>query len=580
MPKTRRSFPLVILGLILAWAIATFLVWPNVNLLVETFFPNGQFSSAAVEKLVSSDRAMKALRNSFVLAVSLAITSNLVGIFIVLVTKYFKLRGSRFLWLSYATTFIYGGVVLAAGYKFVYGSGGLLTNAARSVFDGISPDWFQGYGAVLFTMTLATTTNHLLFVSSALDRVDFQTIEAARMMGANQWYILRRIVLPTIAPVLFAVTILSFLTGLGALSAPIVLGGRDFQTITPIILTFSRSGSSRDIAALLALILGIVTIALLTLFNWVEKKGVYFSTSKAATKLVKQEVENPVARVVVHAIAYVLAVLYLLPISLIILFSFMDKTAINTGKLSVASLSFENYTRVLSSGNALRPFLVSVTYSALAAIVVAALMLLASQLITKYRNRWTAAMEYLLHIPWILPSTMIALGLIMSYDHANPLTAGIVLTGTPVILLIGYVIVKIPFTLRLLKSAFSTLNKSYEEAAQLMGANPLYIFRRITFPAVLPAVAAVTALNFNSLLDDYDMSVFLAHPLYQPVGPIIQANTSGNVGPEAQANNFVYTVLLMLIAGTTMYLVYGRGSNQKKVKRAARKATGKTGPDV
>lgn len=562
-----RKPQLLLLLIVAAWLITAFLVWPNINLLRVTFFPEGQFSSDAFEKLTSSKRAMKALTNSLILALALAITSNVVGIFIVLVTQYFRIRGAKFLWASFATTFIYGGVVLAAGYKFIYGEKGLLTTALQAVVPNLPADWFTGFGAVLFTMTLATTTNHMLFVSAALSKLDHQTVEAAQNMGAGEFYILRKVVLPTLLPVILAVTILSFLTGLGALSAPQILGGKDFQTIAPIVLNFSNSGSSRDLAALLALFLGVVTIMLLTLFNRVEKSGMYFSVSKVSSTLVKQKIGNPVINVVVHAMAYLLALAYLLPVALIVAYSFQPTVLINSGEFSLSQMTLENYSRVLSQSGALRPFLVSIVYSALAAIVVAGLMLVAAHYFTKYRNKTTALLEYLLHIPWILPATMIALGLIMSYDHKTVWTGGFVLTGTSVILLIAYVIVKVPFTLRLLKAAFAGLNRSFTEAAQLMGAHPLYTFWRITMPAILPAVAAVTALNFSSLLDDYDTAVFLAHPLFQPLGLIIQANTSGQVGPEAKANTFVYTVLLMIIAGATMYLVYGRSTRAKRVKR-------------
>src|SRR5690606_3618758 len=115
--RTMFRSPLVlVVSVVLLWFIATFLLFPNINLLVSTFFPGGEFSARAVEKLFSSERAMKSLFNSFLLAISLAVTVNVVGIFIVLVTKYFQIRGSRVLWLGYATTLIYGGIVLAAGY--------------------------------------------------------------------------------------------------------------------------------------------------------------------------------------------------------------------------------------------------------------------------------------------------------------------------------------------------------------------------------------------------------------------------------------------------------------------------------
>lgn len=553
-----RSPFVVVVGVVLTWFIAAFLVWPNANVLIATFFPDGSFSGRAAEKLLSSDRAMKSLGNSFMLAVALSITVNIVGIFIVLVTHYFKIRGSRILFLGYATTFIYGGIVLAAGYKFIYGEKGIVTVLLAGMFPGMDAGWFSGFLAVLLVMTFATTTNHMLFVANALKGVDFQTIEAARNMGASTWTILRRIVLPMLKPTLFAATILSFLTGLGALSAPQVLGGREFQTITPMILTFTNSPTSRDLAALLAVILGVATILMLALMTRLEKGGTYFSVSKVSSQLEKQAITNPLANALVHVAAYLLFAVYTLPVVLIVLYSFADSAAIQTGQLSLSSLTLENYVRVLTQPSGLRPFIISIVYSAVAAVITVGGLLFVARLLQKHQNWLTSVFEYLLHIPWILPSALLALGLIISYDHPNPLVGGAVLTGTTVILLIAFITVKIPFTLRMLKATFTTVNSSLEEAATIMGAKTLYVFRRILLPIVLPTAAAIAALNFNSMLDDYDTAIFLAHPLFQPLGLIIKANTDGAEGVDGVSNTFVYTVLLMVITGLTMYLVYGR----------------------
>ncbi len=550
--------------LILSWFVVALLLWPNINLLFETFFPAGEFSGRAVERILSSERAMRSLWNSLLLALALAVSTNVVGVFIVLVTKYFHIRGSRILWLGYATTLVYGGIVVAAAYRFIYGSDGIVTEALLQILPGMDPDWFQGFFAVLVVMTFATTTNHLLFLSSAIAKVDQQTIEAAKNMGAGDWTILRRVVLPTVKPMIFAITILSFLTGLGALSAPIVLGGRDFQTIAPMILSFASSPHSRDLAALMALVLGMATIAVLVFLTRMEAGGTYFSLSKVATPLDKQRISNPVANLAVHAGAYALFLIYIAPPVLIVLYSFVDSYSIETNAFAVANMSWENYQRVLTQPNALRPFLVSITYSALASAIVGVGLLVVVRILVKYRNGVSTTFEYLLHVPWLLPGAMIALGLILSFDTSSPLLFNNALSGTPVILLVAYVIIKIPFTLRLMKAAFASINHSLEEAAVLMGAGNWTIFRRILLPAVLPVAAAVFGLNFISLVDDYDTTVFLAHPLYQPLGPVIHQNTQSTTDLNARANTFVYTVLIMVISTAVMWLVYGRTTTQRR----------------
>lgn len=149
----------------------------------------------------------------------------------VLVVEYFDIKGAKVLRLGYFTTLIYSGVVLVSGYKLIYGETGLMTKVLAFVFPSMDTTWFHGYWAVLFVMTFACTSNHVLFLSNAMRKVDFQTIEAAKNMGASSFYILRRVVLPVLKPTIYALTILLFLTGLAATSAPLILGGRNFKPL-------------------------------------------------------------------------------------------------------------------------------------------------------------------------------------------------------------------------------------------------------------------------------------------------------------------------------------------------------------
>jgi iron(III) transport system permease protein len=210
---------------------------------------------------------------------------------------------------------------------------------------------------------------------------------------------------------------------------------------------------------------------------------------------------------------------------------------------------------------------VSVAYSAVAALVVVVGLLFVARMLQRHRGWWGALLEYLLHIPWILPTILIALGLIMTFDRPNPLIGGAVLTGTVYILAIAYVIIKIPFTLRLLKAAFAGVPDTLEDAARILGASGFTTFRRVIVPLVIPTAAAITALNFNSLLDDFDAAIFLYHPLYKPLGVAIQESTVGEANLASMSITFVYSVLLMIIMGITMYLVYGRTSRSPRRRR-------------
>ena len=139
---------------------------------------------------------------------------------------------------------------------------------------------------------------------------------------------------------------------------------------------------------------------------------------------------------------------------------------------------------------------------------------------------------------------------------------GKVLTGSFFLMFLGYVIIKIPFTLRMTKAAFCALDDSLEDAAKNLGASSIYTFFRVILPVVLPTVLAILALNFNGLLGDYDMSVFLYHPLNQPLGVYIKELTDAQTNADNSALTFVYAVLMMVISGVVLYLVYGRGNSK------------------
>ena len=498
---------------IIIWFVVAFLIYPNLNILKMIFFRNGSFKLDSLKRLFSSARAVRSLKNSFILATTLLFTVNIIGIFLVLVVDYFDIKGAKILKLGYMTTLIYGGVVLASGYKFVYGANGIMTKILVSIFPNFNAGWFEGYGAVAFVMTFAITSNHVIFLSNAIRKIDYSTIEAAKNMGASQFYILRKVVLPVLKPTIYAITVLLYITGLGATSAPLIVGGKKFQTIGPMILTFSQTVSSRDLAAVLALILGIATLILLSFMIYFERKGNFMSVSKTKSVIIKQKINNPLINIIVHLFAYLLFFIYIIPVIFVIIFSFTNSRSISSG--AITGFTFQNYIDVFSSFDVLKPFVTSVFYSAGASILVVILTLGVSRILHKYKNIWALILEYMMLIPWVLPSTLIAIGLITAFDKKNILAFNNILTGTIWLLLIAYVIVKIPFSLRMLKATFFSIDNELEEAATSLGASPFYTFRKVIFPIILPSAMAILALNFNSLLADYDLTVFLYHPLLE-----------------------------------------------------------------
>lgn len=559
---TSQSIVNILVFAFFLWFIVTLLILPNIHTVWSVFVQDGKFTMEPLQRLLASEKAMRSLKNSFVLAPALSLTVGFVGISLVLITEYFDVKGAKILRLGYMTTLIYGGIILASGYKFIYGNKGFLTQIFEKIIPNFPSDWFHGFWAVLFVMTFACTSNHMIFLRNAMRAVDFQTVEAAQNMGASPVKILCRVVLPVLTPSLLAVTILTFITGLSATSVPLLIGGKEFQTITPMILSFSKNASSKDLAALLSLLLGAATILLFTIMMQIEKRGHYMSVSKVKTTIVKQKIRNPIVNIAVHIYAYVLFLIYMVPVVLVILFSFTDSASIAKRKLDFSSFTLDNYKVIFSKASAYKPFLVSIIYAALSALAVAVIVLLACRVIQKKKNKMSTALEYGMLIPWLLPTTMIAMGLINTFNRPKLLMFGKVLTGSYALMFLGYLIIKIPFTLRMTKAAFFALDDSLEDAAKNLGAKTFYTFFKVILPILMPTVLSIFALNFNSLLGDYDMSVFVYHPLNQPLGVYIKTLTDAQTKADNTALTFVYAVLMMIISTIVLYLVYGRGSSK------------------
>ena len=224
------AFVVRMIGIVLfAYFFFGFMLLPCLNTLTSIFTTTnaeGVRDPFAVIRFFFAGSMGRYVWNSLKLAICLVVTVNVVGVSIVLLTEYFDIKGANILRLGYMTTMIYSGVALVTGYLFLYASDGILTTALVNAFPSFDPNWFSGFNAVLFTMTFACTSNHALFLRNAIRGIDYNTVEAARNMGAKPFKVLWKVVFPTLVPTMFSLTVMTFITGLCAMSAPTLLGFR------------------------------------------------------------------------------------------------------------------------------------------------------------------------------------------------------------------------------------------------------------------------------------------------------------------------------------------------------------------
>ena len=592
----KRTVPKIIGFLLYAYLFLGFMLIPCFNTLASVFTtvkPDGTRDPWAVIRFFFAGNMGRYVLNSLKLAVCLVVTVNIVGISIVLLTEYFDIKGARILRLGYMTTMIYSGVALVTGYLFLYDSDGIITTQLVNLFPNMNKNWFSGFRAVLFTMTFACTSNHALFLRNAIRGIDYNTVEAARNMGAGPFKVLLKVVFPTLVPTLFSLTVMTFITGLCAMSAPTLLG---YDSINPEIVRLAGSSAADEAfpqarAALLSVMLAIFTIVLLTVLTAYESKGHYLSVSKTKAKLVKQKINSRLGNILAHIYAYVLFVIYMTPVVMIILFSFQTYKAIRMKQLDLTSWTMLNFfgsrdyeyltnrgtyklrkgaiSGVFSNETTLAGIKLSFIMSAIAAALACVIVVVACSYIFKNRKKISGkVLEYSLLFPWMLPTILICYSYRTFFNSESIFYVGgnnlYYAQNVRLLIVMAYTVTKLPFSLRMIKASFYAIDEELEEAARNLGSSPIWTFLKVKLPIILPSVLAVFALNFNALFTEYDMSATFASSYGTTYAMVIQSMCAeeGMYGYNVNASGrrCASTVFIMVVSGIILYLVYGVGS--------------------
>jgi len=226
------------------------------------------------------------------------------------------------------------------------------------------------------------------------------------------------------------------------------------------------------------------------------------STGTRAWKWLKR---NAIVIYGVLAIAYML-----IPIGLIVVFSFNDPA----GKFNFTWQGFTltHWAHPFQIAELTDALLLSLRLAALATLISTVLGTLVALALVRYDFFGRHAANYLIVIPTATPEVVLGASLLSLF-----LIYGLALGFTT--LLIAHVMFCISFVVIVVRSRLIGFDRSLEEAAQDLGANPLTTFRKITLPLIWPGIVAGALLAFALSIDDFVVSNFTAgtevtFPLY------------------------------------------------------------------
>jgi molybdate transport system permease protein len=179
--------------------------------------------------------------------------------------------------------------------------------------------------------------------------------------------------------------------------------------------------------------------------------------------------------------------------------------------------------------------------------------------LARYRFPGRSVTRALVTLPMVLPPVVGGIALLYAFGRRGfagrwlyavtgwrlPFTTG----GA----IVAATFVSMPFLIVTAEAAFRSVDRRTEEAAATLGASPFYRFRRVTLPAVAPALAAGSALCWARALGEFGATVTFAgnFPGTTQTMPlaIYQNIESGNDG-VALALSLVLLLVSLIVLGT------------------------------
>lgn len=185
------------------------------------------------------------------------------------------------------------------------------------------------------------------------------------------------------------------------------------------------------------------------------------------------------------------------------------------GFTKAATLAWPQFIEAVASPRVLASYRLTFLASLGAALVNAGFGFLLAWILVRYEFPFKRIVDALIDLPFALPTAVagISLGAIYSSNGwigrwLEPL--GLKVSYTPLGVWVALTFIGLPFVVRTVEPVLADFEREQEEAAACLGATRGHTFRRIIFPAVLPALLTGFGLALARAIGEYGSVIFIA----------------------------------------------------------------------
>ena len=470
---------------------------------------------------------------------------------------HFTFPGKKALKTLSTLPFILPTVVVAAGFNALLGPRGWLNLGLMRLFNLDAPPitFLNTFGAILIAHVFYNTTIVMRVVSNAWSAQNIRLQHAAQVLGASPWRVFREVTLPLLRPAIFAATLLVFLFNFTSFGVVLMLGGPRFATLEVEIYIQALHLLNLPLASLLSIIQLVITLLISVGHNRLTGQQA-LTISPRSQKIGLRKPRKGLERAAVIFLVIALFSLLIAPLASLTLRSFV-KLEPDRGERGEVQRGFTlQYYRELGVNRRGSLFYVPPIAAAGNSFIfalIAILIAVSLGLMVAYALQQNTVINKFLDPLIMLPlgASAITLGLGFIIVFNQPPFSDL---RFPILLPIAHSLVALPFVVRTLSPALKSIPRSLRNAARILGAAPLRVWREIDLPLLTPSILVGIIFALTISLGEFGASTFLTRPEY-PTLPVAIFRYIAQPGALNYGQALAMSTLLMAVCAGGILLI-------------------------
>ena len=548
-----------ILGYAAIWAFfGVFLIYPLIRLFYDAFTTDqGQFTLMNFYDFFTDSYYLKATMNSLLLGVGTVMTTSILGIAIAYLLLRYEFRGREL--FSYLTIIpmIMPPLVGVMGFVFIMGRAGTVNILLMDYLGFTKPvNFMYGIHGVLLVETLHLFPLMTLSIVDALGKIDPSLDEAAESIGSRGLRKFWDITFPLTTPGYVSGALLVFIWTFADFATPLVVGIGDLlasQAYLNIVQFVDRRLFKMGI------VISAIMIILAILFLIVAKQYVAIKdySSLSYSKIERKKLSR-LASLAAIAFLTIILIFAFIPYLGIALDSFGRGWALTPLPVKY---TLQYFKRV--SVETPKFILNSLLYSGISVLICIAVGVPVAWIMARTKVPGREVLDSLTTLILALPGTGVGIAYMRAFRDPLPfMNMSLIAMWIVIPIVLG--VRRLPYTVRGTFASLLIVHKSFEEAAESVGAKKVTTFKDVTLPLIWKGVLVGSLYSFILALQEASATLLLVVPGHEmmTVG-IFNFYIGGSVN-EAAALGFILIILgavclfvISKVAGTKMGGVFG-----------------------